>query len=227
MMNRIAYLVVAAGLSTSIATAQTSRPQTSANEGTAGEQSPPSGFLAGPTIEDVDTSDVDSRFGGGGPRRNRVSVPVRQWFALLRKLDLDEDQAAEVRELVQSFQKTAREHQQANGQRLRDLQGQANEIRGAGGDVPTEMRRELGQLRSLAPKPATYQEKIWHLLTETQQRTMHSELAQTRQRIRQRRAAQSMSDARPETVVDDRAQRRLRFLRSRQSPQIGPGAPKN
>lgn len=227
MTNRIVFLVVAVGLSSSIATAQTSRPQTSANDAKIAEQSPPSGFLAGPTIEDTETQDVDSRFGGGGPRRNRVSVPVRKWFALLRKLDLDEDQAAEIRELVQSFQKTAREHQQANGQRLRDLQGQASAIRGAGRDVPTEMRRELGQLRSLAPKPASYQEKIWSLLTETQQRTMHTELAQIRQRIRERRAAQAMSDARPETDRDDRAQRRLRFLRSRQSPQIGPGASKN
>ncbi len=227
MTNRIVFLVVAAGLSSSIVTAQTTRPQTSANEGKIGEQSPPSGFLAGPTVQAADTGDVDSRFGGGGPRRNRVSVPVRQWFALLRKLDLDEDQAAEIRELVQSFQKAAREHQQANGQRLRDLQGQASEIRGAGRDVPPEMRRELGQLRSLAPKPATYQEKIWSLLTETQQQTMHTELAQTRQRIRQRRATQSMSDARTQTDRDDRAQRRLRFLRSRQSPQIGPGDPKN
>ena len=222
MTGRLVLLAVAAGLSSSIAMAQTTQPQTPANEGTAGEQSPPSGFLAGPTVDDADARETDSGFVGAGPNRNRLSVPAWQWFALVRKLDLDEDQAVEIRKLVQSYQKAAREHQQANGQRLRDLQGQVSEIRGAGRDVPIETRRELGQLRSLAPGPATSQAKIWSLLNETQQRTMRTELAQIRQGIHQRRAAQSTSDARPRTDLGDRAQRRLRFLRSRQSPPVRP-----
>lgn len=240
MTRRMVFLVVAAGLSSSIVTAQTTRPQTSANEGMASGQSPPSGFLAGPTVGDADTREADSRFGGAGANRNRLSVPARQWFAQLRELNLNEDQAVEVRRLVQSFQNEARKYQQANGQRLRVLQGQVRQLRGSGRDVPVEMRRELGQLRSLAPRPATYQAKIWSLLNETQQRTMRTELAQIRQRIAERRAAERStdepamsrdrsprSDAMSQTDLDDRAHRRLRFLRSRQSPQLGPGAPKS
>ncbi len=238
MTSRMVFLVVAAGLSSSIASAQTTRPQTSANEGMAGGQSPPSGFLAGPTVDDADTREADSRFGGAGPNRTRLSVPARQWFAQLRELNLDEDQAVEVRRLVQSFQKEAREHQQVNGQRLRVLQGQVRQLRSTGRDVPLEMRRELGQLRSLAPKPAAYQVKIWSVLTETQQETMRAGLAQIRQRIAESRRAgterstdapamgsdrQPRSDAKSPTDLDDRAQRRLRFLRSRQSPPDRPG----
>lgn len=236
MTRRMVFLVVAAGLSSSIVTAQTTRPQTSANEGMAGGQSPPSGFLAGPTVDDADTREADSRFGGAGPNRNRLSVPARQWFAQLRELNLDENQAVEVRRLVQSFQNEARKYQQANGKRLRVLQGQVRQLRGSGRDVPVEMRRELGQLRSLAPRPATYQAKIWSVLTETQQETMRAGLSQIPQRIAERRAAERStdepamrrdrsprSDAMSQTDLDDRARRRLRFLRSRQSLPGRPG----
>lgn len=238
MTRRMVFLVVAAGLSSSIVTAQTTRPQTSANERMAGGQSPPSGFLAGPTVDDADTREADSRFGGAGANRNRLSVPARQWFAQLRELNLDEDQAVEIRRLVQSFQNEARKYQQANGKRLRVLQGQVRQLRGSGRDVPIEMRRELGQLRSLAPRPATYQAKIWSLLNETQQQAMRAELAQIRQRIAESRSAgaerstdapamrsdrRPHSDAMSQTDLDDRARRRLRFLRSRQSPPGRPG----
>ena len=175
-----------------------------------------------------------------GRDRDRISVPPRQWFGLLRTLDLDEDKALEVRRLVQSFQKAIRAHQQANGQRLRELQGQVREARGAGRDLPVEVRRELGKLRALAPKPAAYQAKIWSLLTDTQQETMRAGSAQIRQRIAERRAAeqstdapamssdrQLRSDAMSQTDLDDRARRCLAFLRARQSPQIGPDVAKN
>ena len=231
MMHYQAVWIVLLALNGSAALAQTSQPAKSAKEG-AVEQTSSKDLLAGPKVDDDAARETDPQFGGAGRDRARVLVPPRQWFGLLRTLDLDEDQVPEVRRLVQSFQKAARAHQQANGQRLRELQGQVREARGAGRDVPAEVRRELGQLRSLAPKPAAYQAKIWSVLTETQQETMRAGLAQIRQRIAERRAgterstdAPAMSSDRPPrsdamspTDLDDRAQRRLRFLRSRQSP---------
>ncbi len=239
MMHYQAVWIVLLALNGSAALAQTTQPARSAKEGAA-EQTSSKDLLAGPKVDDEAARETDPQFGGAGRDRARVLVPPRQWFGLLRKLDVDEDQVPEVRRLVQSFQEAARAYQQTNGQRLRELQGQVREARGAGRDVPVEVRRELGKLRSLAPKPAAYQAKIWSLLTDTQQETMRAGLAQIRQRIAERRAAQRSTDApamgsdrRPRSDamspmdLDDRAQRRLRFLRSRRSPQISPGIVKN
>ena len=241
MMRYVPVWIVLLALNGPAALAQTTQPARSAKEGPA-EQTSAKDLLAGPKVDDEAARETDPQFGGAGRDRDRISAPPRQWFGLLRKLDVDEDQAPEVRRLVQSFQKAARAHQQANGQRLRELQGQVREARGAGRDVPSEVRRELRRLRSLAPKPAAYQAKIWSLLTETQQETMRAGLAQIRQRIAESRRAGTErstdapamgsdrpppSDAMSPTDIDDRAQRRLRFLRSRQSPQISPGLVKN
>ncbi len=196
------------------ALAQTTRPDTSVKERAAAEGSSSKDLLAGPKVDDAAAGDTDSRFGGPRRARSRITVPIRQWFGLLTELDLDEDQALEVRRIVQSFQKAARAHQQANGRRLRELQGEVREARSAGQAVPAEVRRELEKLRSLAPKPAAYQVKIWRLLTESQQQTMRARVAQIRQRIAERRAAQSTSDGRPQTGLDDRARRRIAFLRA-------------
>lgn len=239
MTHYQAIWIVLLALNGSAALAQTTQPAGSAKEGVA-EQTSSKDLLAGPKVDDDAARETDLRFGGAGRDRAGVLAPPRRWFGLLRTLDLDEDQVPEVRRLVQSYQKAARAHQQANGQRLRALQGQAREARDAGRDVPAEVRRELGKLWSLAPKPAAYQAKIWSLLTELQQETMRAGLARIRQRIADRRAtersrdAPAMSSDRPPpsdamspTDIDDRAQRRLRFLRSRQSPQISPGIVKN
>ena len=239
MTHYQAIWIVLLALNGSAALAQTTQPAGSAKEGVA-EQTSSKDLLAGPKVDDDAARETDLRFGGAGRDRDRISAPPRRWFELLRKLDVDEDQVPEVRRLVQSFQKASRAHQQANGQRLRALQGQAREARDAGRDVPAEVRRELRRLRSLAPKPAAYQAKIWSLLTETQQETMRAGLARIRQRIAEGQAkerstdAPAMSSDRPPrsdamspTDIDDRAQRRLRFLRSRQSPQISPGVAKN
>jgi len=241
MTHYQAVWIVLLALNGSAALAQTTQPAGSAKEG-AVEQTSSKDLLAGPKVDDDAARETVPQFGGAGRDRDRNSAPPRQWFGLLRTLDLDEDQVPEVRRLVQSYQKAARAHQQANGPRLRELQGQVREARGAGRDVPAEVRRELGKLRSLAPKPAAYQAKIWSLLTETQQETMRAGLAQIRQRIAESRRAGTErstdapamgsdrpppSDAMSPTDIDDRAQRRLRFLRSRQSPQISPGLVKN
>ena len=239
MTHYQAIWIVLLVLNGSAALAQTTQPAGSAKE-EAAERTSSKDLLAGPKVDDDAARETDPQFGGAGRDRDRNSAPPRQGFGLLRTLGLDEDQVPEVRRLVQSYQKAARAHQQANGPRLRELQGQVREARGAGRDVPAEVRRELGKLRSLAPKPAAYQAKIWKVLTETQQETMRAGLAQIRQRIAERQAkerstdAPAMSSDRPPpsdamspTDLDDRAQRRLRFLRSRQSPQISPGVVKN
>ena len=229
MTHYLAVCIVLLAHSGATTLAQTTQPA-AAKEGAAAQTSSKD-LLAGPKVDDEAARETDPQFGGAGRDRAGVSAPPRQWFGLLRKLDLDEDTALEVRRLVQSFRKAARAHQQTNGQRLRELQGQVREARGAGRDVPVEVRRELRKLRSLAPNPAAYQAKIWSVLTESQQETMRAGLAQIRQRIAERRAAERnpdapamsrdrppRSDAMSPTDLDDRAQRRLRFLRSRQSP---------
>lgn len=240
MMYYQTVWIVLVALNGSAALAQTTQPAGSAKE-EAVEQTPSKDLLAGPKVDDDAARETDPQFGGAGRDRDRNSAPPRQWFGLLRTLGLDEDQVSEVRRLVQSYQEAARAHQQANGQRLRELQGQVREARGAGRDVPVEVRRELRKLRSLAPKPAAYQAKIWSVLTETQQETMRAGLTQIRQRIAERRAGTERnpdtpamsrdrpppSDAMSPPDLDGRAQRRLRFLRSRQSPQISPGIVKN
>ena len=241
MTHYQAIWIVVLALNGSAAVAQTTQPAASAKEPVA-EQTSSKDLLAGPKVDDEAARGTDPQFGGAGRDRNRISAPPRRWFELLRKLDVDEDQVPEVRRLVQSYREAARAHQQANSPRLRELQGQAREARDAGRDVPAEVRRELRKLRSLAPDAATYQAKIWSLLTETQQETMRAGLAQARQRITESRRAAAerntdapamssdrapRSDAMSPTGLGDRAQRRLRFLRSRQSPQNSPGIVKN
>lgn len=241
MMYYQTVWIVLLALNGSAALAQTTQLAASAKEGVA-EQTSSKDLLAGPKVDDDAARETDPQFGGAGRDRDRISAPPRQWFGLLGKLDVDGDKALEVRRLVQSYQEAARAHQQANGQRLRELQGQVREARGAGRDVPVEVRRELRKLRSLAPNPAAYQAKIWSVLTESQQETMRAGLARIRQRIAEPRRAGTernpdtpamsrdrppRSDAMSPPDLDDRAQRRLRFLRSRQSPQISPGLVKN
>lgn len=239
MMHYKAVWIMLLALNGSAALAQTTQPARSAKE-EAAEQTPSKDILAGPKVEAESARETELQFGGAGRDRDRISVPTRQWFGLLRELELDGDRALEVRRIVQSFQKAVRAQRQANGQRLRELQGQVREARGAGRDVPVEVRRELRELRSLAPKVATYQAKIWSLLTESQQETMRAESAQIRQRIAERRAAQRTtdmpamsndrrprSDAMSQMDLDDRARRRLAFLRARQSPPGRPGDAKD
>lgn len=204
-------------LTGTIAMAQTTRPDTSVKEGVAAQETPSTDLLAGPKVDQAAARETDSRFGGPGRARSQVAVPIRQWFVLLRKLDLNDEQAVEVRRIVQTFQNAARDYQQSDGERSRKLQTQARQARRTRRDVPSEVRRELAKLRSLAPKPAEYQEQIWALLTESQQASMRDELSEIRERILQHRAGQQRSNAMPGPGMSDRAQRRIAFLRARQS----------
>lgn len=209
------------------ALAQTTRPETPAKEGAAADQASPKEFLAGPTVDQAAARETDLRFGGPGRARNQVTVPVRQWFALLKKLELNDEQAVEVQRIVQTFQNASRDYQQSYGERSRKLQTQAREARRARRDVPSGVRRELAKLRSLAPEPTEYQKQIWALLAESQQASMRDELSEIRERILQRRNAQQRSDAMLPPSMGDRAQRRIAFLRARQSRKDNSGEAKD
>ena len=87
--------IVLLALNGSAALAQTTQPTGSAKE-EAAEQTSSKDLLAGPKVDDDAARETDPQFSGAGRDRARISAPPRQWFGLLRKLDLDEDKALEV-----------------------------------------------------------------------------------------------------------------------------------
>ena len=226
MRRSPAVWIVLFMLTGTTALAQTTRPETSVKAATAGENSS-KGLLAGPTVDEIALRETDSRFGGPGRARDQVTVPIRQWLALLRTLELNDEQDVEVRRLVQTYRSAARDYQRTHSGRSRQLQAQAREARSVGRDVQPKVRRELVKLRSLAPKPAKTQERIWALLTESQQASMRNELSEIRERIIQRRAARKRTDAMSPAELDDRAQRRNASPTARQSHQDDSGEVKD
>ena len=161
-------------------------------------------LLAGPKVDEAASSETNARFGGPGRGRGRVTVPIRQWFAELPKLDLSESQVVPIREIVKTFQQTAQKHQRTNGPRLRQLQREVQKARLEEGDVSPKIRRELGELRAKAPKPTEAQLRIWKLLSQPQQEQMRHSLAELRNRIaaerlaRRREVAMNEQDAPPQ-----------------------------
>jgi hypothetical protein len=81
-----------------------------------------------------------------------------------------------------------REH----GERLRELQAAMRASRYGGGEMSAEQAAELAELNEQAPSGIQLQQKLWELLTPTQQATMRELIRQKRQELvrqRQMRAA--------------------------------------
>lgn len=233
MISRLATLIIACVIVCPVAIAQSSRPDSASKTEAKEADTDAKGLLAGPEIKQSLEDQTQIRFDGstaGRGGRGRIAVPNRRWFALLRSLELSQEQDDEIRPIIQSLQKAAKEHATKRGKRIRQLQRQAQQARRKNRDIPRSVRQELAELRANGPKAETYQERIWELLTPSQQEQMRESLALIRQEIIKQRESRNtdllpasdkaVKEAEQDKKIDDldeQAQRRLDFLKVHQA----------
>ncbi len=188
---RISALLIALASVGPAGLAQTTQPDVVAEEAPPATAPPPAHLLAGPKVE-VDGEPAASVGLGGGQRdRRRMAVPPRRWFDMVRRLDLDSEQQHEVRTIVERFRAAQRRFQVNHGRPLRELRRKARAARQEGEPLPVELRRQIRDLQSKAPKPQTYQQQVWDLLTVPQQERMRELLTAVRKETAERRAKES------------------------------------
>jgi hypothetical protein len=227
----VAWLVVAAP-----ARAQASRPakDDAGSAETATEQD--RGILSGPTIGDEPRRARD-RFGSDSPRQDRPRVRPRQWFRVIRELDLTPDEQQEIQPLVRAFQQAALAFQAEHGDEMRRIQQELRALQQDDGNAETiaALRARGRELNEKAPKIEPVQQEIWSLLDEDQQARARAGLRELAPREGRRRNADGATDETmaqgpasrpPEPAdMDEMARRRLRFLEARRSRHVPTGDP--
>lgn len=242
MICRLSSLIIVLVMVCPVAIAQSSRPDSAAQTQSKETDSDVKGLLAGPEVQPGSDELTQYRFDGstvGRGARGRTAVPTRRWFVLLRTLELSQDQDDEIRPIIQSLQKAAKEHNQENGKRIRKLQKQVQQARRNNRDVPRVVRQELGKLRAKGPKAETHQKRIWDLLTVAQQEQMRESLAEIRQEMAKQREAR-ITDQMPVSdkpamkqteqdkktdAMDEQTKQRVDFLKSQKAPATRKGNP--
>ncbi len=125
---------------------------------------------------------------------------------MVRRLDLDSEQQREVRTIIEQFRAAQRRFQVNHGRPLRELRRKAREARQEGKPLPVELRRQIREFQSKAPKPETYQQQVWDLLTAPQQERLRELLTVVRREMAERRAKESATGRDPS--LKDRPPRR-------------------
>ncbi len=115
----------------------------------------------------------------------------------MRRLDLGPEQQHEVRAIIERFREAQRRFQVNHGRPLRELRRKARAARQEGEPLPVELRRQIRDLQSKAPKPQTYQQQVWDLLTVPQQERMRELLTVVRREMAERRAKESATPRDP------------------------------
>jgi hypothetical protein len=135
-------------------------------------------LLAGPTVHDETQSDAGRP--GAASRGKRQSVGPRRWLYILQTLELDMAQQAEVDAVVSAFREDMKRFTDEYGATQRDLRQRQSALREAEDDVDLRdmmaLRKELERIEGLAPRPQTYQERIWAILSEPQRATLQERL---------------------------------------------------
>ena len=116
---------------------------------------------------------------------------------MVRRLDLDSEQQREVRTIIERFREAQRRFRVNHGRPLRELRRKARAVRQEGEPLPVELRRQIRDLQSKAPKPQTYQQQVWDLLTVPQQERMRALLTAVRKEMAERRAKESATGREP------------------------------
>lgn len=243
MISRFATLIIACAMVCPEAIAQTSRPDSATKTQSNEADSDAKGLLAGPEVKSSAEDQKQIRFDGskvGRGGRGRATVPRKRWFALLRSLELSQEQDDEIRPILQSLQKANREHNSKHGKRIKQLQKQTQQARRKNKSVPRDVRQELAKLYAKGPKIVTYQKRVWEILTTSQQEQMRKSLALIRNGIIVVEKDSRITDKQPtsdkamkETEkdknkddMDEQSKRRLDFLKSQQAPsrsKVKPG----
>ncbi|MCH8824496.1 MAG: hypothetical protein IH984_13430 [Planctomycetes bacterium] len=234
MISRFATLIIACAMVCPEAIAQTSRPDSATKTQSNEADLDAKGLLAGPEVKSSAEDQKQIRFDGskvGRGGRGRATVSRKRWFALLKSLELNQDQNDEIRPILQSLQKANRKHTAKHGKRFKQLQKQAQQARSKNRKVPREVRQEITKLNAKGPRIVTYQKRIWEILTTSQQEKMRKSLALIRNRIIVVEKDSRITDKQPandkamkETEkdnnkddMDEQSKRRLDFLKSQQA----------
>jgi hypothetical protein len=152
--------------------------------------------LAGPKVEDEAQTRERTRVRQGDRnRRGNDELPFTTWMAVLRRLELTSEQQVQVRAIGREFEKAAREFRNSQPEDVRDAMRQARQMREQGQPLPRVVREKLVKVEANAPRSQPYQERIWALLTPTQQNQMKSDLDQIRQNARRRVAERGEMDS--------------------------------
>jgi len=188
---RIPALLIALASVAPAGWAQTTQPDVVAEEAPPATAPPPAHLLAGPKVEVAGEPAASVGLGGGQRDRRRMAVPPRRWFDMVRRLDLDSEQQREVRAILERFREAQRRFRVNHGRPLRELRRKARAARQEGEPLPMELRRQIRDLQSKAPKPPTYQQQVWEVLTLPQQERMQELLTVVRKEMAERRAKES------------------------------------
>ena len=202
------------GLTTAIATAQSSEKssseQTSADQASSSDTS----FLAGPPVSDR-ASTSSAGFGAeSGPRTERpIVVPVTQWLRTLRQVDLTPEQSKQTRQIAGELRDASQAYRKANAEEIKAVREMIKQAREDQQRLSDEQRARIDALHKKRPDVEAFQQRIWALLDADQQARMTSLLAEQREAIAKRRAKlreEGMSDEQIESLEKRRSERRGR-----------------
>ena len=148
------------------------------------------GILAGPKVE-PDATRQPNRPGrpnaGKGDSQREMDIPFPQWMTALRGVGLTAEQQGKIRPIAEEFQTAIKDFQQQHGEEMRDLQRQMREGRQNSQEPPKDLREKMRKLEEARPKPDSYKERIWALLTDDQQKQMKVKLESIRSQMVQHR----------------------------------------
>lgn len=145
--------------------------------------------FSGPKVDESAQSDRPNRPGGerGRARANEGMQP-RLWMMAMRDMDLSDEQREKVRFVMQDLQDSNRKFRETHGEEMRGLMETMREARENGAMPPREVAEKLRSLEQSRPKIEQYQEKIWSILNEEQQKDMRAKLAAMTAQQEERRA---------------------------------------
>lgn len=154
-------------------------------------QTPPAAedVFSGPKVDESAPSDRPDRPGGdrGRARANEGAQP-RLWMMAMRDMDLSDEQREKVRFVMQDLQDSMRKFRETHGEEMRGLMETMREARENGTMPPREVAEKLRSLEQSRPKIEQYQEKIWSILNDEQQKELRAKLATMAAQQDERRA---------------------------------------
>lgn len=109
-------------------------------------------------------------------RARRAGVATFVWLDVLRRENLTVEQKERITPLVRAWFKSVDAWEAGNGKVLAEATREARKLRAESTELPATLRTRISELRKLRPTPWAMQEKVWNLLSESQQQAFRFNL---------------------------------------------------
>jgi hypothetical protein len=210
---------------------------------------PAEDLLGGPKVSDEAAKEAPRRRGERLAPLNAAETPLRDWMAVLREIDLTDEQKQVMRNIAADMFQERRKFMMSRSESEREMIDQLPRLREQGREPNERQREMLQRMENARPRIEEFQRKMWAQLSLEQQQQFKAKLAELRERQSEDQARRrdgrrdfqpapddmmQMQPAQPQRAgegdgerarrrsaapADDATQRRLRFLRSRQSAE--------